>query len=313
MTKKKPTYRVRNWSKYNKSLVKRGSLTVWVSPDVLAAWTTVPPSGKRGHPQTYRAVAIESMATWRAVYHLAQRATQGWLASIFELRRVTVPGPSDRTLSRRQQTLDIHLPKRKPGEGVHLVVDRTGVKVFGEGEWKVRQHGYTKRRTWKKLPVGVDETTGDILARSVTDHSVADHEERPGLLDQIDEPLQQVSADGAYDKRNAYDAIRDRDALAPLPPRRGARIWQPANSKHDRLSRDENLRAIRKHGRKAWKHTSGYHRRSLAETTMSRFKRILGPTISARTFASQTTQIKGRCKILNTMTQLGTPDSYLAV
>lgn len=313
MTKKKPTYRVRNWSKYNKSLVKRGSLTVWVSPEVLAAWTRVPPSGKRGHPRTYGDVAIECMATLRAVYHLAQRATHGLLTSIFELMGVSMTVPSYSTLSRRQQTLDVQLPKRKPGEGVHVVVDSTGVKVFGEGEWKVRQHGYTRRRTWKKLHVGVDEATGDILALSVTDNSVADHEELPGLLAQIDEPIKQVSADGAYDKRKAYDAIRNRDAIATIPPRRGARIWQHANSKQDRLIRDENLRTIRKHGRTAWKQTSGYHRRSLAETTMSRFKRILGPTISARTFASQTTEIKVRCKILNTMTQLGTPDSYLAV
>ena len=312
MTKKKPTYRVRNWSKYNKSLIQRGSLTVWVNPEVLVAWTSVPPSGKRGHPQTYSEMAIECMATLRAVYHLAQRATQGLLASLFELMDVTVAVPSYSTLSRRQATLDIQLPKRQPGEGVHVVVDSTGVKVFGEGEWKVRQHGYTKRRTWKKLHVGVDEATGEILAMAVTDNSVADHEELPGLLEQIDEPITQVSADGAYDKRKAYDAIGDQQAKATIPPRRGARIWQHGNSKQERLIRDENLRAIRQHGRKAWKQSSGYHRRSLAETAMSRFKRILGPTISARTFASQTTEIKVRCKILNTMTQLGTPDSYLA-
>jgi hypothetical protein len=311
VTKKKPTYRVRNWSKYNKSLIKRGSLSVWISPEVLAAWTQVPPSGKRGHPQTYTDVAIECMATVRAVYHLAQRATQGLLTSMFELLKVSVPVPSYSTLSRRQQTLDLQLPKRKAGANVHLVVDSTGVKVFGEGEWKVRQHGYTQRRTWKKLHVGVDEATGDILAMSVTDNSVADHEELSGLLDQIEEPVTQVSADGAYDKRRVYDTLRERKVIATIPPRRGARIWQPANLKQERLIRDENLRAIRKHGRQAWKQTSGYHRRSLAETTMSRFKRILGASISARTFASQTTEIKVRCKILNVMTNLGTPDSYL--
>lgn len=311
MAKRKPTYRVRNWSKYNKSLVQRGSLTIWVSPEVLAAWTSVPPSGKRGHPRTYSDVSIECMATLRAVYHLAQRATQGLLTSIFELMGVRVTVPSYSTLSRRQQILTIQLPQRKAGEGVHVVVDSTGVKVFGEGEWKVRQHGYTRRRTWKKLHVGVDEATGDILAVRVTDNSVADHEELPDLLGQIEEPVQQVSGDGAYDKRMCYNAIGQREAKASIPPRRGARIWQHGNSKQERLIRDENVRAIRKHGRKAWKQSRGYHRRSLAETAISRFKRILGPTISARTFASQTTEIKVRCKILNTMTQLGTPDSYL--
>ena len=287
-------------------------MTVWVSPEVQAAWTAVPPSRKRGHPRTYSDVAIECMATLRAVYRLAQRATQGLLQSLFDLMGVTLPVPHYSTLSRRQQTLDIQLPKRQPGEGVHVVVDSTGVKVFGEGEWKVRQHGSTKRRTWKKLHVGVDEATGDILAATVTDNSVADHEELSDLLDQIDEPIKQVSADGAYDKRKSYDAIGKRQATATIPPRRGARIWQHGNTHAQRLIRDENLRAIRKHGWKAWKQSRGYHRRSLAETTMSRFKRILGPGISARTFASQTTEIKVRCKILNTMTQLGMPDSYLA-
>lgn len=312
MAKRKPTYRVRNWSKYNKSLVKRGSLTVWVSPQVVAAWTRVPPNGKRGHPRTYSDVAIECMATLRAVYHLAQRATQGLLRSIIELMGLTIAVPSYSTLSRRQQTLGIQWPKRKPGEAIHVVVDSTGVKVFGEGEWTVRQPGYTKRRTWKKLHVGVDEATGHVLAVTVTDNSVADHEELPDLLEQIDAPIAQISGDKAYDKRKGYDAIGKRKAKATIPPRRGARIWQHGNSQQERLIRDENLRAIRQQGRKAWKQSSGYHRRSLAETTMSRFKRILGPTISARTFASQTTEIKVRCKILNIMTQLGTPDSYLA-
>lgn len=194
-----------------------------------------------------------------------------------------------------------------------MVVDSTGVKVFGEGEWKVRQHGVTKRRTWKKLHIGVDEATGEILAVRVTDNSVADATALPGLLDQIAAPIDQVSCDKAYDTRGSYTAIDHRQARACIPPRRGARIWQHANTRAERLSRDENLRAIRQHGRQAWKVSSGYHRRSLAETAMSRFKRILGPTISARTFAGQAAEIKVRCNILNTMTHLGTPDSYRAL
>ena len=149
-------------------MVKRGSLTVWVSPEVVAAWTGKAPTGKRGHPCTYSDMAIECMATVKAIYHLAQRATEGLLRSIFELMQVGVRVPSYSTLSRRQRTLDLQLPKRHPGEGVHVVVDSTGVKVFGEGEWKVRQHGWTRRRTWKKLHVGVDEATGEILAVAVS-------------------------------------------------------------------------------------------------------------------------------------------------
>jgi len=312
VAKRRPTYHVRNWANYSRSLVSRGSLTIWVSAAVVAGWTAVQPTGKRGHPQTYSDLAIECMAMLRAVYHLPLRATQGLLGSILELMHVTLTVPNYSTLSRRQAGLDFHPPQRQAGDRVHLVVDSTGVKVFGEGEWKVRQHGWSKRRTWKKLHLGVDEATGQILAVTVTDNSVADATALPGLLDQVTEPIQQVSGDTAYDTRADYDAIRQRQARATIPPRRGARIWQHANTKAERLIRDENLRAIRRAGRKAWKQASGYHRRSLAETAMSRFKRILGPTISARTFPGQAAEIKVRCNILNIMLQLGAPDSFLA-
>ncbi len=312
MAKRKPSYRVRNWSEYNRSLVERGSLMVWVAPEVIAAWTAVRPTQQRGKPQTYSDLAIECMATLRAVYHLPLRATQGLLGSIFRLMQVTLTVPCYSTLSRRQPGISFRPPQRKAGDKVHVVVDSTGVKVFGEGEWKVRQHGVSKRRTWKKLHIGVDEATGEILAVSVTDNSVADATALPGLLDQVDEPIDQVSGDKAYDTRGSYNAIRQRKARASIPPRRNAKIWQHANSKAERLIRDDNLRAIRQHGRQAWKAASGYHRRALAETAMSRFKRILGPTISARTFPGQVAEIIVRCNILNKMTQLGRPASYLA-
>ncbi len=310
MAKRRPTYRVRNWADYNRSLVARGSLTVWVSPEVVAAWTSVSPNGKRGHPRTYSDLAIECMATVRAVYHLGLRATQGLLGSIFELMPMTLPVPSYSTLSRRQAGLDFRPPQRRAGAPLHVVVDSSGVKVFGEGEWKVRQHGWSKRRTWKKLHLAVDEASGQILAVSVTDNSVADATELPVLLDQIADPIAQASADKAYDTRASYQALRQRQARATIPPRRGAHIWQHANTRAERLCRDENLRAIRRLGRQAWKQCSGYHRRSIAESVFSRFKRILGPTISARTFAGQSAEIKLRCNILNTMLQLGTPASY---
>jgi IS5 family transposase len=278
----------------------------------MAGWKAVPPQSqrKRGHPYVYADLAIESMAQLRAVYHLALRATEGLLGSIFELMRVSLPVPDHTTLSRRQGDLDFRPPQRQAGEGLHLVVDSTGVKVFGEGEWKVRQHGWSKRRTWKKLHLGVDEASGQILAATVTDNSVADASALPDVLAQVAAPIQQVSADKAYDTRDTYALLRQRQARVTIPPRRGARIWQHANTQAERLIRDENLRAIRRVGRKAWKQSSGYHRRSLAETAMSRFKRILGPAISARTFLGQAAEIKLRCTILNTMLQLGAPDTY---
>lgn len=312
MAKRKPTYRVRNWAKYNRALVQRGSLTLWVSSEVLAGWSAPPATVRvRGHPLVYSDLAIECMATLRAVYHLALRATQGLLQSVVKLLHLTVPVPSYVTLSRRQVSLTFTPPPGRRDEALHVVVDSTGIKVFGEGEWKVRQHGVTKRRTWKKLHLGVDEATGEILAVAVTDNSITDATELPGLLDQISAPIKQVSGDTAYDTRRCYDAIRNREARATIPPRKSAKIWQHANSQAERLIRDENLRAIRKTGRQAWKRACGYHRRSLAETAMSRLKRILGPTISARSFPGQMAEMKIRCTILNKLHQLGTPDSYL--
>ena len=152
MTKKKEaTYRVRNWTEYNKSLVKRGSLTVWASEEVLKAWTEVAATGKQGRVETYSDIAIECMATLQAIYRLPLRGTQGLVQSLFELMQIILPVPNYSTLSRRKKALAINLPQRKTGEGIHVVIDSTGIKVFGEGEWKVRQHGWSNRRTWKKL------------------------------------------------------------------------------------------------------------------------------------------------------------------
>lgn len=161
-----------------------------------------------------------------------------------------------------------------PTGAQHVVLDSTGVKVYGEGEWKTRQHGVRKRRTWRKLHLGVDEATGEILAVVVTGNDTHDGEVLAELLDQIDGESGQVTTDGAYDHRPCYDKITEREAKAVIPPRKDANIWRHGNCKAPPHPRDENLRYIRKHGRKKWKRDSHYHRRSLAETTMFRLKAI---------------------------------------
>jgi hypothetical protein len=291
-------------------LVQRGSLTLWISDEMLAVWLDQQQTGKPGRSNTYSDTAILCMATLKEVYHLPLRATQGLLGSVIELLGVDLPVPDYSTLSRRCATLEVVLPRRKKNEPLHMVVDSTGVKVFGEGEWKVRQHGYTKRRTWRKLHLGADEATGEIVAAVVTTNNVADSQVLEDLLEQGEDEVKQVSGDGSYDKRNCYEAIRKRQAKAAIPPRRDAKIWQHGNSKEERLIRDENLRRIRQVGRKQWKQEVGYHRRSLAETQMFRVKTIFGDRVSARQFAGQATQVLVRCAALNTMTHLGMPDSY---
>jgi len=310
--KTKRSYRLRNWNQYNAALVQRGSLTVWISHDTLDAWQNHTRTGQRGRPHVYTDMAILCMATLEAIYHTPLRATEGLLASVIRLLGLDLPVPDYTTLCRRRKTLEVVLPRCASHEPLHLVVDSTGVKVYGEGEWKVRQHGYSKRRTWRKLHLGVDEATQELVAAVVTTNDVADGEVLPDLLDQVEEAVKQVSGDGAYDKRPCYGAIQERKARAAIPPRRDARIWQHGRCQGERLMRDETLRRIRYVGRARWKRESGYHRRSLAETAVFRLKMIFGERVRARNFEGQAAQMLVRCAVLNRMTHLGMPDSYAA-
>jgi transposase len=303
-------YRIRNWSEYNAGLKHRGSLTFWLEESVLEQWVVEALSGKPGASILYSDLAIQTMATLKVVYRLAGRQCQGFLESIFQLMGIDLPVPDHSTLSRRLGQLSIELPVL-PKEGArHVVVDSTGVKVYGEGEWKTRQHGVSKRRTWRKLHLGVDEATGEILAAVATTNNFHDGEVLNDVLGAIDESVEQVSTDGAYDHRHCYDEIAAKGAKAVIPPRKDAVIWQHGNRKEEPHPRDENLRYIRKHGRKRWKQDSGYHRRSIAETTMFRFKTIFGGSLSARKFDNQAVELFIKCAALNRMIQIAKPDSY---
>lgn len=309
MKTKKQSYKIKNWKPYNEALVKRGSLTFWFDNDVTKNWKNEAKTGKRGRSQTYTDIIIECMLTLKAVFHLPLRATEGFLLSLVKLAQLTIPVPDYTTLCRRQRDHKVKLLRHQSKEAVHVVVDSTGLKVFGEGEWKVRQHGWSKRRTWRKLHLAINPANGEIMASAVTTNSVSDGEILPCLLAQIPEPIEQVSADGAYDKTNCYDLIGKLGARAVVPPRRDAKIWQHGNSQKPPLARDENLRAIRGKGRKQWKQDTGYHRRSLAETAMFRIKTIFGSVLNARRFESQATEALIRCNALNRMTWLGMPVS----
>jgi hypothetical protein len=308
--KKKATYRIRNWKEYNRALRQRGSLTIWLSDEAIENWTTEELSGERGASPTYTDLAIETMATIQAVYSLPGRQTQGFLESLFALMELDLTAPDHSTLSRRRKNLIVHLPVRKTSEPRHLVIDSTGVKVYGEGEWKVRQHGWSKRRTWLKLHVCGDESSFEIISAYATTNNVSDGEVLPDLIKDVSGPISQVSADGAYDQRACYDAISGRGARAAIPPRKDAKIWRRATPKSKRHIRDENLREIRKVGRKKWKQDCGYHRRSLAETMMFRFKTIFGDRLHTRKIDNQFKELLVKCAVLNRMTHLGMPDSY---
>jgi len=277
---------------------------------MIAQWRETKRTGKRGAPRTYTETAILCMATLEEVYHLPLRATQGLLLSVVKLLGVDLSVPDYTTLCRRRRSLEVVLPRRRKSEPLHMVVDSTGIKVYGEGEWKVRQHGYTRRRTWRKLHIAVDEATLEFVAVVVSTNSFKDSQILPDLLEQVEDELEQVSADGAYDSRNCYEVIREREARAAIPPQKRAKIWQHGNTKAERHIRDENLREIRRKGRAQWKRDSNYHRRSLAETQFFRVKMIFGERVSARKFEGQAAQLLVRGATLNRMTHLGMPASY---
>ena len=262
--------RIRNWPEYNKGLKQRGSLTFWISPEVLANWEVKQKTGKPGASATYSNQTIVTMVTLKSVMGLPGRALCGFVESIFELMGVDLSVPDHTTISRRLKRLEVELPVNPTGGKRHVVIDSTGIKVYGEGEWKTRQHGISKRRTWRKLHLAVDEATGEILSSVVTDNSCHDSEVLGELLDEIEDPIFQVDADGAYDTACCYDYIDERDAVAGIPAQRNAKIWFHGNRKGPRHPRDENLRKIRLVGKKKWKRVINYHRRSLAETTMFR-------------------------------------------
>jgi hypothetical protein len=200
-TKPKASYRIRNWNAYDAALKQRGSITFWVSEAVIEQWHNDQKTGKRGASYHYSDLAIATMGTLASVFQLAGRQTEGFLESLFLLMGIDLAVPDHSTLSRRLAKLPVELPVVPKAASVHVVVDSTGVKVYGEGEWKTRQHGISKRRTWRKLHLGVDEQTGEILAAMVTTNNLGDGQMLPELLDQIDGEIDQVSADGAYDQK----------------------------------------------------------------------------------------------------------------
>lgn len=305
----KQTYRIRNWPEYNRALIARGSLTVWFDDAVASQWYEKEKTGRRGASNHYSEIAIQSALRLQTVYGLALRGAQGLLASLLSLLGLSALGvPDYSTLSRRRQRLQPTLTRTRSATPRHVVIDSTGLKVFGEGEWKVRQHGVGKRRTWRKLHLGVDEATGEVVASLVTVNGVGDSEVLPELLDQVDEPIAQVSGDGAYDTHQCYRVIAQRQALASIPPAKNAQPW-PDDENGLMHPRTTALRRIGEIGRAAWKREIGYHRRSLAETAMFRLKTLFGGKLKARSFTGQTTESYLQVDVLNRMTRLGMPVS----
>jgi len=204
-------------------------------------------------------------------------------------------------------SMDISLPKTK--SPLHLVFDSTGLKIYGEGEWKVRKHGYSKRRTWRKLHLGVDEETGFIYAQVLTENDIDDASQLQPMLEQVEEDVVMVGADGAYDKKKCWDYLKGEFIEGIIPPREDAVYWTDKEGRLLDIGRNHVLKKIDKMGMKKWKEKSGYHRRSLSETAMFRFKAIFGAELFSRELSRQKTEAKIKIKSLNKMTAIGMPIS----
>jgi transposase len=300
-------YRVTNWPEYDAALIRRGSLTIWMTEAAVAAWHAQP-TGERGGQPTYSAIAIETCLALRLVFHQPLRQTEGLVRSIVELLEVDIAIPDHTTLSRRGGGLTI-LPKGVGRtEPLHLLVDSTGLKIYGESEWLDQKHGIRARRRWRKLHLGIDAVTHEIVAVELTPDDVGDVSAIPDLLDQIDADMDMASltADGAYDGDVVYDAVAKRHPKAAviIPPRATA-----VANETTATQRDHHVAEIAKHGRIGWQRRSGYNRRSLVETAMYRYKTIIGRRLHARALPNQRVEAKIGCNVLNRMTGFGMPAS----
>ncbi|MBT0671127.1 IS5 family transposase [Novosphingobium profundi] len=298
-------YRTTNWKSYNAALAQRGSLQVWFDPGM--QWLA-PPTGKRGRQPVFSDAAIQACLTLKGVFKLPLRQTTGMVASLLEMAGLDWPVPDFSTLSRRQKTLLVEIPCQPSSGPLHLLIDSTGIKAVGDGEWCRRKHGPSKRRQWRKVHLGVDLGSLEIHAIEVTGSRVGDAPMLPELLEQIppDQAIASVSADGAFDTRACHEAIAARDAYAIIPARSNAQAWP--ESTPGVAARNEIVRSSRRFGRTIWKRWSGYHQRSLVETKMHCFK-LLGERIMARDFDRQVAEMQIRAAILNRFTALGRPQT----
>jgi len=287
--------------------VCRGDVTFWFSDDMIENWEHANDEPKVGHPFVYSDTAVECLLVLRELFRLPYRQTEGLGRSLTSLMQVDVAIPDFTSLAKRAAGLGVSLDVAVRKGSIDVVVDSTGLKVFGEGEWKTRKHGKSKRRTWRKLHLAVNPETQEIEAEVLTENSGHDADQVDDLLEQIDGSINAFYGDGAYDQWKVYETLADEEIRPIIPPRKNAKIKQHGNADCPPLPRDEAIREIRRRGRKSWKESVGYHRRSLSETAMHRMKCCFGEKLKNRELENQQIEAMLRSKILNHFTRLGLP------
>jgi hypothetical protein len=309
----KYSYTITNWKEYNNSLKKRGKVSIWLSAKLLSIWKELDVRKISVGEQIYPDVIIEFCLLIKNIYHLPLRQTTGFIEDLLVLQGLEgycVPDSS--TLCRRAKQLPLSCSQGlKHKKNIHVLVDSTGLKVYGEGEWKVRKHGASKHRTWLKLHLCVDAATQEIVANLLTNNSIDDANAAKEMLKDHQAYLLSLAGDGAYDKFFFREFLGN-GVLQKIPPPCNA-VVKVATEKvpiPDYLEqRNQAVERIKEVGRKDWKQEIGYHKRSLAETAMFRYKVIFGDKVSSRIEENQRTEVNIKCNILNKFTIIGMPKS----
>ena len=299
-------HRVTNWAEYDAGLRARGSLTVWFTQEAIEGWRAAPRTTRGGQP-SYSDLAIATALTLRAVFHLALRQTEGLIASILQLLGLDLAVPDHSTLSRRAETLDVPPPRGEQAP-VHLLVDSTGLKLCGPGEWLTEKHGTRRRRSWRKLHLATDADTGRIVASVLTGHDADDGGQVGPLLEGVDGPVASFTADGAYDRDDVHAEVTARHPGAEIivPPRSSA--VPSASAEIAPTARDRHLQTIAERGRMGWQRASGYNWRALVEADVSRWKRVIGDGLRSQRDGRQATEVAIAAEVLNRMLDLGRPE-----
>lgn len=304
MNKKK--YKIKNWNKYNSSLIGRGDISIWIEDKSLKEWL-YKKSKKTysfGRPKIYSDLAIELILTLKCLFKMPLRSSQGFVLGLFKMLNIQLPVPNYSSLSRRAKKLNIKL-KTNITKNMDIVIDSTGLKVYGEGEWKVRMHGISKRRTWRKLHVAIDPKSHLAISTKLTLSKVGDATALVDLVGHF-KNIKTAYADGAYAAHHCFDTLDRTGARVLIPPPLGAKLT-PGKTPGEK-QKNKNVQQMNYWGgRSQWKKQSGYHQRSLVETHMFRFKKIFGDTLSSKTLENQITETMIKTNALNKMTKLGMP------
>ena len=270
---------------------RNACLAFWFTAEAVQAWQAEPRTTRGGQPD-YSALAILTALTLRAVFRLPFRQTEGLIGSVIGLLGLDLAVPDHTTLCRRAETLEVPRPRpRSDGEPRHLLVDSTGLKLCGPGEWLAEKHGTKRRRAWRVLHLATDADTGRIVASVLTDRDADDGSQVGPLLDQVDGPVASFTGDGAYDRDDVYTevAARHPEAAVVVPPRANAVPSDAAETAP--TQRDAHLRCIAERGRMGWQRASGYGWRALVESDTARWKRVVGDGLRFQTDGRQATEV----------------------